>query len=1047
MDQLTQNIKNDKNTSKQASFNPFPGLRPFGLEESHLFFGREGQSEEVLTKLSQNRFVAVIGASGTGKSSLIYCGLIPILYGGFIAQAGSKWKTVVTRPGSNPVENMAHSIVDAIDKKNDTEYNQEFFAALLRRSTKGIIDSLKYISNDNENILLLVDQFEELFRYRINRSLSDAQNDALILVRLLVEAVNQSELPVYVVLTMRSDFIGECSHFQELTNLINKSNYLIPQMTRDDFRDAITGPVAVGGAEIEPSFVQELLNDVGDNPDQLPILQHAMMRTWNYWEKNTDQSKPLSIADYEAIGKMEKALSEHANEAYDELDEEGKWICEVLFKTITEKGADNRGVRRPTRLESLATIANVKPEAVIKVVDRFRQPGRSFVTPAHGTPLNGDSIIDLSHESLMRIWNRLKAWVDEESMAVQMYMRLSEASALYQEGKTGLWRPPDLQLALNWEKKKRPTLEWAQRHNPAFERVMVFLHTSEKEFEAEELNKIKLQKRALQRTRIFAIVLGTASIISVGLMLWAQAQQVEAEKQKQRATQQSLLAVEQQKKAEKNAKEADDQRKIADKQTIEAQKQKDLAIQQSQIAENQTQIALREQKSAEYQRQLAYRRAEEARREKLAADSARLIAQDQTVKAEKASTDAYNRRMLSISQSMSVKSLQKFDDIDLQALLAYQAFLFNKKYQGIAHNADIYAGLYQAIISKKGIGFSFYKGHNNTVYSIAFNPTNDDFYSTGAEGKVYKWNTADTTHTPTVLYSNNITNRSLDISKDGKILACATNGQGVVLLNLEENPAEVIGKYIQAGKFITNIAFNKENTSLLVTATNTLSRINLADGNIQTIAKADSQIIALAVSKLDDNVAIGTQSGKVMLINLRNSENPQILISEEKNQFGAVCFNNDSKLLAVGDISGFLRIIDMETRKIISSSRLNKATITSIKFSPDDKLIATSLRDYSVLLWDATDLNTQPYKLVDHDAMVMNVSFNRTGTLLGSGSYKGNRLLVRPTQTDELAQILKPTIKRNFTNEEWKVYIGSDIPYEQSIPLKKESKIKVKEAN
>ncbi|HPI44005.1 MAG TPA: hypothetical protein PLH91_02135, partial [Tenuifilaceae bacterium] len=90
--------------------NPFPGLRPFHTSEAHLFFGREGQSEEVLTNLSQNKFVAVLGASGTGKSSLIYCGLLPTLYGGFLHNGKSKWKIVITRPGLNPIGNLAESI-------------------------------------------------------------------------------------------------------------------------------------------------------------------------------------------------------------------------------------------------------------------------------------------------------------------------------------------------------------------------------------------------------------------------------------------------------------------------------------------------------------------------------------------------------------------------------------------------------------------------------------------------------------------------------------------------------------------------------------------------------------------------------------------------------------------------------------------------------------------------------------------------------------------------------------------------------------------------
>src|SRR5687768_13679864 len=92
--------------------NPFPGLRPFSLDESHLFFGREGQVDEILVKLSKSRFVTVMGYSGSGKSSLLYCGLVPVLYGGFVTHTGPHWNAIISRPGASPLENLTESIVD-----------------------------------------------------------------------------------------------------------------------------------------------------------------------------------------------------------------------------------------------------------------------------------------------------------------------------------------------------------------------------------------------------------------------------------------------------------------------------------------------------------------------------------------------------------------------------------------------------------------------------------------------------------------------------------------------------------------------------------------------------------------------------------------------------------------------------------------------------------------------------------------------------------------------------------------------------------------------
>ncbi|HPM32625.1 MAG TPA: High-affnity carbon uptake protein Hat/HatR, partial [Chryseolinea sp.] len=351
--------------------NPFPGLRPFNIDESHLFFGREGQSDEVLLKLSKSRFVGVIGPSGSGKSSFIYCGVMPILYGGFLTDASPNWEVIVTRPGGGPIDNLAEALL-----KNNPEYvgseteekkiKRTIFSTLLRSSSLGLVEAIEQTRKDADvNYLVLVDQFEELFRFKDSHD-ANSVNETLAFVNLLMEAVNYPDAPIYIAITMRSDFIGDCAQFPELTRKINDSHYLIPQLTRDQKRNAIEGPVAVGGAKIAPRLIQQLLNDLGDNPDQLPILQHALMRTWSYWSSYRDvEGEAVDLKHYEAIGTMSEALSMHANEAFDELTEDQKHICEILFKAITEKRGEHFGIRRPTKLNEIAAIANVSEEDVI----------------------------------------------------------------------------------------------------------------------------------------------------------------------------------------------------------------------------------------------------------------------------------------------------------------------------------------------------------------------------------------------------------------------------------------------------------------------------------------------------------------------------------------------------------------------------------------------------------------------------------------------------------------------------------------------------------
>src|SRR5688500_13845312 len=189
------------------------------------------------------------------------------------------------------------------------------------------------------------------------------------------------------------------------------------------------------------------------------------------------------------------------------------------------------------------------------VFDKFREPGRSLLTPSHGIALKGKVMIDISHESLMRIWVRLKNWVDDEADAVQMYTRLAEAAAMHQVGKAGLWRPPDLQLALNWQAKHKPTLVWGQRYNPAFERTMIFLEYSKKEWETEQRIKELEQKRKLQRARIVALVLASATIISLIFLVFAFVQKSAADDARIAADKSAAEAIEQRNLADKNAEE------------------------------------------------------------------------------------------------------------------------------------------------------------------------------------------------------------------------------------------------------------------------------------------------------------------------------------------------------------------------------------------------------------------------------------------------------------------------------------------------------------
>lgn len=1049
--------------------NPFPGLRPFGVEESHLFFGREGQSDEALVKLAENRFVGILGASGSGKSSFMYCGLIPTLHGGFMTEAGSNWRVVVARPGGGPIDNLAESLL-----VKDQEYNalseedklirKTIIGTVLRSSSLGLIEVIKQLKQDKgQNVLVLIDQFEELFRFSKLEAETSDRDESSAFVNLLLEAAHQYDESIYVAITMRSDFIGECAKYPDLTQMINDSHYLIPQMTRDQKRMAIEGPVAVGGGKIAPRLTQQLLNDVGDNPDQLPILQHALMRTWSYWVDDRKEEEPMDLRHYNSIGTLREALSQHANEAYDTLNKREKQIAEVMFKALTERGSENQGIRRPTKLGTIAAITGVSEDEVERVVDRFREPGRSLLMPPYGVKLESDSVIDISHESLMRIWDRLKRWLAEESKAAEMYVKLSEAAERFQEGKASLWQMPDLQLALNWREENRPTLVWGQRYNPAFERTMVFLETSEKAYLTEQRNKEILQKRQVRRMRVTAVVLGVAAMICLFFVVYAQIQTGFAKD----ALAEAKI---QEEKALVNLKEAEVQKALAQQQTALAKKaenQANLNLQKAQEAEERANIqataAEKARAAAEVQRLQALEAKAEAdvQREEAVAQTAR--ANEQTKLAEAATEQANRLRYQSIALSMSIKA-KGIPEPELKALVAKQAFLFHQEFgdKTKPYNGDVYAGVYSALqgvvdtrpdsvlqnsLFKGDSILNQYHGHKSlvtnvntdqleekavAVRSVAYSGDGKRLYSAGGDGRLLRWNVE--TRVSEELFSSQKVNRVVNISPNERYLALGTNQDEIMLYNLNadgEDPLSIEG-HVGA---IFDLVFLPDNKGFISVGAD--NRIIKGDfKGTELIAQLDKKVKSLALSPDGNMLVGGTESGEVYKWDLTKDEDNQTEIfrdDERKKPVFSLSFSADGEFMAIGGYdksdNGYIQIWNvLEKRQEGPELRGFSSPVTDVQFSPNGRLIAGASKDKTVRFWDRENIFDLPTILDDHNDWVWDVDFHPEGNEIVTASADGI-LRVYPTSAEGMAGRLCDYVTRNLTDTEWKQYVGEGLDY------------------
>ncbi|MCC5919656.1 MAG: High-affnity carbon uptake protein Hat/HatR [Cyclobacteriaceae bacterium] len=1014
-------------------FNPFPGLRPFKPEESHLFFGREGQSDEVLDKLAKNRFVGVIGPSGSGKSSFVYCGVLPNLHGGFIADKMNGWKVIVTRPGAKPIQSLSHSIAKEFNSYGNAEEEEQLIrttiaGALLKSTSHGLVQAIKRSPDfGKKNFLILVDQFEELFRYKSEDADRSGENSAMAYVNLLLEAVRQEEVPIYVAITMRSDFIGDCAHFPLLTKYINDSHYLIPQMTREQKKDAILGPVAVGGGMITERLIQQLLNDLGNRTDQLPILQHSLMRTWNYWTKNREVNEPLDIHHYESIGGMAEALSQHANEAYHELNERQKELCAIIFKTITEKRGDKDGIRRPTPLRKIAQIANADLEQISEVIHVFRKSGRSLLIPAEPQKLTEDSIIDISHESLMRIWVRLRNWVNEEAESVQMYLRLAEAASMYQIGKAGLWRPPDLQIALNWQEKQRPTLDWGVRFDSAFERTMGFLEFCREEYEKEQRIKELMQKKALQRARITVLVMTAATVVSILFLIYAFTQQVKAEREAEIAAQQTQIAIENERRAERESERAKEESERANEARVDAERAQEQAIFEAQRAEEQ-------RRAADFQKELAQKAEQEAKSQtkiaedrKAEAEAAQDFAILKAEEAERNALQAERERMISIAKSLAIKSTQ-ISQSTRKALLAQQAFIFHQRYDGNIYDNDIYDGLYYAVKAVKEEGYNQLIGHTDNVRSILSSNQANIIYSLGSDGKMIRWDLSEQNIIAEELLNQEGIFRSGALSKNGDKIFLAGSGSILIAFNFEKGTVQTLSS--PPVKNIQQLVAGQKNDRLFLLGDS--RKIYLIDqGEQQLIYEANHKVNQFTVDPTEQYLALSQNNGEAILIHLKDNFNKETIYTSEKGDaLHALAFHPKAGELIFGNDRGNLLVYNIKEGKIEQNLEGHGALINQITFSPDRMQMATASFDRTVRLWKMDNLNDQPIVLSDHDDWVWSIAFSQDSKFLLAGCR--DRIIRKwPTRAAFMGDIICSEIEQNkLSLLEWDRYIGADVPFE-----------------
>ena len=494
---------------------PYPGLRPFEKAEWPIFRGRDRLIQDILTILAENHFVSILGPSGSGKSSLVRAGVLATLERRH-SRMGVRWRTGTMRPGASPLWSMADGILRAL-RPAIVAADGELPAAevarlrvLIDASEDGLAAAAREAGlEEDENFLLLVDQFEEIFRYRTDHE--DPERTRLIEVLLAV--ANDKPSGIHIITTMRSEYLGDCSRFKGLAETLNETHYLLPGMTEDELRQAIVEPAEIKNGRIEDALVERLVEDIRGQEDQLPILQHTLLWMWIQEEERQQQDRPaidaairLGLADYEQLeagrrgGKAENvknALSRHGNQILEGMPPEERRVAEIMFRRLVEVEEHSNRLRRPTQCGTVARLAQVPLAVVQRVVDAFRAEDASFIY-ASKRRVTDDTSIDIMHESLIRQWDTLDRWVRREKASYEVYSDLCRAAQRMHDGAGTLLAGLALSRAQHWLYEEQPTRLWARRYGGDFDAAIRFLTDSE-EAEEQRIRAVKEAEEAARR--------------------------------------------------------------------------------------------------------------------------------------------------------------------------------------------------------------------------------------------------------------------------------------------------------------------------------------------------------------------------------------------------------------------------------------------------------------------------------------------------------------------------------------------------------------------
>lgn len=614
---------------KASTYQPFPGLKAYSLEDSKYFSGRERQKYQLLKIIEERNFVAVVGVNGVGKTSFVNSEIIPELMQGFTSNGRSSWKIVSFRPGKNPLNALATALsqIDVVRSDDSEKIDpnlSEQFAHTLRDSKYGIIEIVEeYKLTETNNLLIYIDHLDDLLLYSNERSQS-SKRDLKMFTDRLVEVINQSAYAITIITTLRTQNMGHFSSFQEFADAINKNQFLLSALQPQGLISIFEKISKDGQITFDPELVKHTQHYYKSNPLILGKFQHAMKRSVEQWR--TEGSKgSVGLDHLEAVGGINETISYQLDNLYGYMSSSDKKTCKLMFQAITETSTTDNVYSVPRAIEEISTITGQPSDEVVKVVKAFADKNCEVITKYdpqdilgrlkyldHANEKSDDLItensdVNISQDFLLEEWPRLNKWVKEEHLNSNVYRDIAKDA----ERNDPPYEGEKLMVTWKWYEEVQPHAGWAQQYYKNFSLVEDFIlkskNLSDKERARRESEELSREQK-LKRNRNIKIFF---SLVALVLIIFAFIQTREASEALQEASEQQVIA----KTAEEQAKKAKEEAKF-EKRTAELSiRQASIESELAQIAQDSAKIAKEKAQIAQIEAQEAQRRARQLRSE------------------------------------------------------------------------------------------------------------------------------------------------------------------------------------------------------------------------------------------------------------------------------------------------------------------------------------------------------------------------------------------------------------------------------------------------